>query len=241
LLDGRSDTAIERKHQNISAALIELGYPYIQGYKPLTNYQQLLFDVVEDRLTGAQDLVHLVEENVVAPVEEPDLDEILAVVEDPPVRAAERRQAVYERRQERKKFTPVDYLGREARNSALGTAGERFVIKFEKARLQHAGRSQLAERVEHVAVTEGPSAGFDVRSFNTDGSDRLIEVKTTGFGKFTPFYVTRNEIETSVTRADAYALYRAFRFRERPRLFMVDGSLTDTCLLSPVQYVGRVA
>ena len=38
----RTDRAIERKHQNISAAMIELGLPYIRGYKPLGNFQEAL-------------------------------------------------------------------------------------------------------------------------------------------------------------------------------------------------------
>jgi hypothetical protein len=42
LVNQRTDAAIERKHQNISAILRELGFPYIFGYKPLPNYQQLL-------------------------------------------------------------------------------------------------------------------------------------------------------------------------------------------------------
>src|ERR1039458_3458227 len=50
---GRSHGSIERKHQNISAILIELGWRYIDGYKPLGNYQDLLHDVVAERL--AQD------------------------------------------------------------------------------------------------------------------------------------------------------------------------------------------
>jgi hypothetical protein len=49
-LNGRTDSAIEKKHQNISAILIEYGVPYISGYKPLGNYQALLSDVVEERL-----------------------------------------------------------------------------------------------------------------------------------------------------------------------------------------------
>jgi len=52
-LNNRTRASIERKHQNISAVLIELGYPYIDGYKPLGNYQELLRLVVEDRLSGA--------------------------------------------------------------------------------------------------------------------------------------------------------------------------------------------
>src|SRR6185436_9905489 len=42
----RSDAAIELKHQNISAVLLAVGCPWIPGYKPRSNYQGLLFDIV---------------------------------------------------------------------------------------------------------------------------------------------------------------------------------------------------
>jgi hypothetical protein len=34
LLNNRSGGSVELKHQNISAVLIEMGIPYIDGYKP---------------------------------------------------------------------------------------------------------------------------------------------------------------------------------------------------------------
>jgi len=51
-LNDRSEGAIEFKHQNISAILIELGYPYIAGYKPAFNYQQQLKEVVRMRFNA---------------------------------------------------------------------------------------------------------------------------------------------------------------------------------------------
>ena len=47
---GRTASAIEYKHQNISAALIGLGLPYIDGYKPASNFQALLACEVEAHL-----------------------------------------------------------------------------------------------------------------------------------------------------------------------------------------------
>ena len=47
----RSDAAIELKHQNISAALLALGCPWISGYKPRRNFQNLLFQVVQQSVT----------------------------------------------------------------------------------------------------------------------------------------------------------------------------------------------
>lgn len=52
LLHGRSDGSVEFKHQNISAVLVHLGFPYIAGYKPRGNYQRLLMDAVEEYLAG---------------------------------------------------------------------------------------------------------------------------------------------------------------------------------------------
>ena len=45
-LNSRSDGSIEFKHGNISAAMIDLGFPYIRGYKPRSNYQHQLTAVV---------------------------------------------------------------------------------------------------------------------------------------------------------------------------------------------------
>src|SRR5712691_3536280 len=56
LLADRSRGSIEWKHQNISAVLIELGYPYLAGYKPRFNYQNLLRTVIEQRLSAAAEL-----------------------------------------------------------------------------------------------------------------------------------------------------------------------------------------
>ncbi len=52
LLNGRSEGAIERKHQNISAVLLKHGYAYINGYKPLSEFQGLLEEVVLEELGG---------------------------------------------------------------------------------------------------------------------------------------------------------------------------------------------
>jgi hypothetical protein len=46
----RSDSAIEFKHQNISAVMIEMGLPYIRGYKPRGNYQAALAREIRRRL-----------------------------------------------------------------------------------------------------------------------------------------------------------------------------------------------
>ena len=50
----RSDGSVEFKHQNVSSVLVELGLPYIDGYKPRGNYQSLLAKEVESFLESAR-------------------------------------------------------------------------------------------------------------------------------------------------------------------------------------------
>jgi hypothetical protein len=173
LLANRSKGAIEKKHQNISAVLIELGYPYIDGYKPLGNYQQLLYGVVEERLIGAAGLHRAAAAAVEQKIEQPPIvTDLLAMLVDPP-RREDDKPKLYDRAAQIR--TPVrrNYLEIEARNQTLGLAGEKLVLEFEHKRLWQAGKKDLANRVEHVSNTTGDHLGFDIKSFDTDGRDRL--------------------------------------------------------------------
>jgi hypothetical protein len=240
LLRARSDGAIERKHQNISAALIELGFPYIAGYKPLRNYQRLLFGTVADRLAARNELVELVRAEVEQPAALPAVDDILsALVEAPTPDQNENKYSTRALRERAPVRTGIDYFAREASNRSLGLAGEEFVVRFEVARLISVGQERLASRVEHVSQTQGDGAGFDVRSFEPSGHERLIEVKTTAYGPLTPFFVTKNEVAVS-HRSEGYHLYRTFDFRRQPKLFTKQGPLAQSFLLDPVQFLARV-
>ena len=83
-LIGRSEGSIEFKHQNISAVLIELGFPYISGYKPRSNYQELLFEVVSDRLSANRHLIEVAEADVDLPIVVPEVDDILSALTSAP-------------------------------------------------------------------------------------------------------------------------------------------------------------
>lgn len=134
----------------------------------------------------------------------------------------------------------TNYLELEARNRVLGLAGEEFAIKFEHQRLWRAGQKRLAERIEHIARTRGDVEGFDILSFEESGRERLIEVKTTTFGRHTPFFVTRNEVSVSEERAEEYYVYRWFDFRDTPRLFLVPGDISMSFYLEATQFLARV-
>jgi len=237
-LNNRSDGSIERKHQNISAVLIELGCPYISGYKPLSNYQSLLYEVVGNRLADDrlfdQAAISATEQPAMAPLPE----YFTRLIEPPPVttRTTEPAVAPYIRKEAGLRR---DYLDREARNRSLGAAGEIFVVEFERYRLHAAGAKQLSERVEHVAKTKGDGLGYDILSFEANGRERFIEVKTTAFGKETPFYISRNEVEFSKSFSNQFHLYRLFEFRRKPRMFDLEGDVQQLCRLEAMSFIAR--
>jgi len=239
LLNGRSDGSIEFKHANISAVLIELGFPYISGYKPRGNYQSLLRQVLHGRLVGDQTLVSLVATDAEGDVVVPSYDDILQRQTQPPVHPLKPAKAQPGNIQHFPHH--VNYLEVEARNRKLGLAGEEFVVRYEQARLCHAGHENLAGLVEHVSKTQGDGAGYDVLSFETSGKERLIEVKTTKHGAETPFYVSRNELRVSEEQEPLYWLYRVYGFRADPKFFQLSGALSTTCLLDPSVYRATVA
>lgn len=239
LLEGRSVKSIEWKFRNISAAFLDLGSRYVTGLKPAFNYQQLVRDVVEKRLRNDRELAQLVLTDVEQPPTPPNIDDILSTLVDPPP-PEERPHRTYEGSRTPTSIRTVDYLALEARNSALGLEGERFVLNYERTRLVHAGKPNLADSIEHTSVEEGDGAGFDIRSYETDGSDRFIEVKTTKGGIHTPVYLSRNELRVSEDKRERYHLFRPFEFRKSPRLFTVAGALSETLRLEPTQYTGRV-
>jgi hypothetical protein len=236
LLRNRTKAAVELKHQNISAVLIELGYPYVDGYKPLLNYQRLLYEVVEGRLLNAAGLHQAAAAAVEQTVEESAIvTDVLAMLVSPPHRETE-KAFLNDSAPRIRKPVRRNYLEMESQNQTLGLAGEKLVLEFEHKRLWQAGRKDLANRIEHVADSKGDGLGFDILSFETDEREKLIEVKTTRFGALTPFFASKNEVEVSETRENEYQLYRLFHFAREPKLFILPGSLRNTCTLDPAQY-----
>ncbi|WP_280562474.1 DUF3883 domain-containing protein [Chromohalobacter sp. 48-RD10] len=229
-LPKRSRASIEFKHCNISAVLRDAGCPYVAGYKPRSNYQAILAECVEKRLLRSE----IVDRAALSAAERPVIDNtpetLEGVVVDPPQTTPQLQESPGSYVVKR------DYLAREARNRELGHAGECFVLAYERQRLIAEGAQKLAEAVEHVAATQGDGMGFDVRSFSSDGSERMIEVKTTAFAKECAFFLSLNELDCSGKNAAHYHLYRLFNFRDRPKMFCLQGNLRDHLWLEPDSY-----
>ena len=235
LLRNRSKGSVEFKHANISAVLTLHGNPYIDGYKPRFNFQALLEQAVLEYLDVHRDFFEpLIAGPVLNPTGSPRAEalEVNRVVETPP-EAMRIPQTMWSPSARLSRF---DFVARDAANRDLGRRGEEFVLEFERKRLHDGGRRDLAQRIEWTAQARGDGAGYDVQSFDADGSTRLIEVKTTGLGKYFPFNVTVNEVRCSQARPREFQLYRVFNFGPDAHLYMLPGELSKSCHLDPTQY-----
>jgi hypothetical protein len=232
-LPGRTRGSIEFKFENVSAVLQEEGLPWTTGFKPARNFQQLLREAVLERLDGPEQERRLLAAAAAEPrpeeLAEPRSDRQV----DPPrsTRRSGRASGPAVR-------IPRDALA-DAANRALGRAGEQWVVELEVERLRMTGHDALASRVEWVAKERGDGLGYDVLSFERDGSERWIEVKTTNSGESAPFLITRNELAIWSANPDKYRLVRLFRFSQRVQYYELRGEPESCVELEPTVWEAR--
>ena len=240
---GRSKGSVEFKHQNISAVMLGLGQPWIPGYKPAANFQGALVDGVLRWLDRHEDW--LAPGGSTSRVR----DAASPTWEGPPAEGLLEIGPVPSQRNEPPPVDPefmakigrkYDVAARDARNRALGQAGEERVLAHERARLKQAGRADLARKVSWTSVEEGDGYGYDIASFDADGADRLLEVKTTNGWERTPFHLTRNEIAVAEERRDHWYLVRVWDFARTPRAFELRPPLEAHVDLTPTSFLAAL-
>lgn len=231
----RSDGSVEFKHQNTSAVLDELGLPFIRGYKPRSNVQDLLREVVREMIEARRNTLSAVVDDF-EQVRRPSDPNFRAALVEAPVVEADVPSPSRRTRLPRK----LDYAARDEHNHALGHAGEGWSVGFESQRLTDLERADLAKRVDWVSHRLGDGAGYDIQSFEHDAAERYIEVKTTNGGALTPFVLSANEIAFSQEMGPAFCLYRLFDYGTMPRLFILRGDLTAQLALTPLDFRARL-
>lgn len=122
------------------------------------------------------------------------------------------------------------------RAQETGIGGEEFIINQEKLKLFNTGLHNKAELVEK----ELDGTGFDIRSFNEDGEEIHIEVKTTSKNNDEPFLLTLNEKDYLEKYPESYFIYRVFNFNRiegRGNYFRISGNeLSEKAEFSPVKF-----
>lgn len=230
----RTASAVEFKHQNISAAMLELGLPYIRGYKPMSNYQAALVTEIQRHLEAEPHLLRTLCEGTSAGTPPASPLQRTSPPSPPPRTAASARTS-------RRTGRHPDYGALDEENRRRGAQGEELVADYERSWLRQHSRPDLARRVRWTAREDGDGLGFDVLSYDLKGHEHYIEVKTTRLGAETPFYITSAELDFAQAHPGRYALYRVYDVLRQPRFFALEGDISNALDLTAATYRAQIA
>lgn len=124
-----------------------------------------------------------------------------------------------------------------ARRSKLGRQGEDWVYQRELELLQGTPYRDAV----NPNFADDLTAGFDILSFDRDGTPKRIEVKTTKGHADRPFYLTENELQTlqdCVAQGLRYEIHRVYDFKRSPKVLIISGEelLQEFCFTPCIHY-----
>lgn len=239
-----------------------IGYPYkpVKGrienisqfqsmsrlIKPMIEKDQDLLNLHENRLTkdSYRDINHhvLTQDFIYAVVNHLELihDQEIKGLADPVMDMVFAKDLKVVITKKRYDFKPkvTNHIQNNIEKKRIGDLGELWVLECERAFLIKAGKSDLAKKVSHSAVNKGDGLGYDILSYDLDGKEKYIEVKTTRNKRNSAFFVSQNELERSKIDSDSYFLYRVYEYNEATKegkVHIIQGDLSNICI-EPVSY-----
>jgi len=131
----------------------------------------------------------------------------------------------------------TDYEAYQKACKRIGDRGEAIVLLMEEKRLISAGKSNLAKRLKHVSQNDD-SIGYDILSFDEDGTERFIEVKaTTGKALDRGFFISSNELEKAKSLSNYYIYFVFCTMTCKPQILRMKNAFQGNFFfLNPVAY-----
>lgn len=133
------------------------------------------------------------------------------------------------------KGVDVDFEQKAKEEKDLGDKGEALVKLSEVDFLTRRGMHREAAKVE--IVKDGK--GYDVLSYDENGNEKFIEVKTTKGNKYAAFFLTDNEVDFMRSNQNKYCIYRVYNYDEENNFgefFELTGNVESQLLLKSKQY-----
>lgn len=130
--------------------------------------------------------------------------------------------------------TDLDFIEKNIEDKSLGDAGEDIVKNHEINILKNKGLFDLASKVSIRKDGEG----YDVLSFNENGQEKFIEVKTTRGDEKTPFFLSINEKLFYENNRGKYCIYRLYNYNDERNTadFFEVSSLEENLLFQPMSF-----
>lgn len=134
----------------------------------------------------------------------------------------------------------INYSEQQAISQKNGDRGEELVLRNEIEKIKQWGLpDEILSKVRRVSL-ESDDYGFDILSFDKDGNERYLEVKTTKTnGKNFSFILTRNEFEHAKTYGSRYSFVIVFDILCNPRIWYMGNPFVEEpykVKIQPSQY-----
>ena len=127
----------------------------------------------------------------------------------------------------------VDHQKKAHSNDAVGKLGEKFAVAYEHWRLRD--HPELLKKIRHVS-TEDDTLGYDIESFELDGSPRFVEVKGTLGPMETRFFLSASEIACAEAMGEQYVVLRAAQLADNPKCCEIRYPFNGKLVLTPATY-----
>lgn len=141
----------------------------------------------------------------------------------------------YAKRQKQFKGRHIDWSKKQMTSNKLGIEGEKLVLKIEKDKIKNFGFLDKVEKIEKKLDGEG----YDILSFNEDGEEIFIEVKTTNGGIDEPFYISTNEKAFCDLYKLSYFIYRLYDYNyntKSAKYYIIKGTEISNFNFTPINF-----
>lgn len=150
-----------------------------------------------------------------------------------------KKNAIHEKSKINNTQLKINYEKEARKLRKLGDRGEKIVFEIEKKQLIEAGKIELAEKVERVSL-KSDAIGYDILSFETDGTERYIEVKaTTSKVGNANFFLTINELNTAKKHINYYVYIVYDITSDNPKIWPIKNPFSPEdkkIVLKPIKY-----
>lgn len=126
-------------------------------------------------------------------------------------------------------------------NKLLGNRGEEIVFDKEKKYLESKDNKELADKVDWVSKKGKHFLGYDILSFEENGEEKYIEVKSTkqSYTSNANFIISSNEYEKA-KKLENYYFYIVFNTQsENPKIWKIKNPMNyenKGLTLTPINY-----
>lgn len=127
----------------------------------------------------------------------------------------------------------VDHKQKAHANDAVGKLGEDFAVRYERWRLRE--HPELLKKLRHVSK-EDDTLGYDIESFELDGTPRYVEVKGTLGPIETRFFLSATELTCAETNGERYVVLRVGQLAHDPKCCEVRYPFDGKLDLTPATY-----